>query len=120
MGVQAFLEQLKRLGHAVQELGEGRILFPYTIPTGRLAGQQIQVGFQVPNDFPITPPSGLHVSPRLLPHQSGGVHPTGGIHDSGPFGAGWQYWSRPISHWAQTKREVRDVMAHVRHLFDTL
>jgi hypothetical protein len=78
------------------------------------------VGFAVPADFNLTPPGGPHVSPRLLPMNSAsGLHPHCGVHDS-PFGPDWQYWSRPLSHWAQTQRHVRDIMAHVRHLFDTL
>jgi hypothetical protein len=47
------------------------------------------------------------------------AHPNCGVHES-PFGGEWQYWSWPLSYWAQTKRKVRDVLAHVHHLFDTL
>jgi len=112
------IEQLKTLGYQVSELGDAKVSFPFVIPTGKFAGQSIKLGFVVPGDFPVTPPSGPHISPRLLPHQSGGTHPTGGINDS-PFGAEWQYWSRPMPHWNNTKRTARDVMAHVRHLFDT-
>jgi hypothetical protein len=50
---------------------------------------------------------------------SGGAHPNCGVHES-PFGSEWQYWSRPLSHWAQTKRKAQDVLRHVHHLFDTL
>ncbi len=119
MGAADFVQQLRDLGYEVRELGAGKVAFPYEIPVGRMVGQRIQLGFMAPPDFPLTPPSGIHVSPPLLPKQSGGSHPTGAIHDS-PFGSDWQYWSRPISHWSQTKRTARDVMAHVRHLFDTL
>jgi hypothetical protein len=102
----------------IEDLGGGRVAFAYTILTGRFAEQQVKVGFQVPGDFPVTPPSGPHISPRLLPNQPGGAHPTGGIHDS-PFGSEWHYWSRPMPNWTTTKRTVKDVLAHIRHLFDT-
>ena len=46
-------------------------------------------------------------------------HPTGGIHES-PFGLEWQYWSRPIRHWNETRRNAADYMAHIHRLFDTL
>ena len=114
-----FLRELKELGYDATEIAPGRVVFPYIVESGKYAGRHIRVGFDVPGDFNLTPPSGPHISPRLHPNQSGGGHPTGGIHDSVNFGADWHYWSRPLSHWGQTKRTVRDVMAHVRHLLDT-
>jgi len=113
-----FLAGLQALGYGATEVAPGRVALPYTIESGKFAGRRIQVGFDVPGDFNLTPPSGPHVSPRLLPHQSGGTHPNGGVHDS-RFGSDWQYWSRPLSHWGQTAKTVKDVMAHIRHLFDT-
>ena len=118
MAYADFVAQLRQLGYAVEELGDGKVAFPYLVPSGRFSGEQIKLGFVVLGDFPLTAPSGPHISPRLLPVQSGGVHPSGGIHDS-PFGPEWQYCSRPIRHWSYTKRTVKDVMAHIRHLFDT-
>ncbi len=118
MASEDFTKQLKELGFEAKDLGDGKISFHYLIPTGRFANHQINLGFIIPSDFSLTPPSGLHISPRLLPLQPGGVHPTGGIHES-PFGPEWEYWSRPIQHWNSTQRTVRDVMAHIRHLFDT-
>jgi len=114
-----FIEQLKALVGEVEDFSDGRVAFPYTILSGSFAGKQIKLGFQVPEDFSVTPPSGPHISPRLLPNQSGGEHPRGGIHDSPAFGPDWHYWSRPIPNWTSTKRTVKDVLAHVRHLFDT-
>jgi len=116
-----FVRQLREFGYDVQELDGDKVWFPYEIPCGRLATTKIKLGFVVPADFNLTPPSGPHVSPRLLPiNASPGTHPNCGIHESPHFGAEWQYWSRPLNHWAQTKRTVRDVMAHINHLFDTL
>lgn len=115
-----FLVQLKELGYEVTDLGNGRVSFPYTIETGRFAGTSIRLGFVAPEDFPASPPPGPHISPHLLPINSvAGPHPAYGVHPSQQFGADWQYWSRPMRHWAATERRARSVMAHVRHLFDT-
>jgi hypothetical protein len=120
MAGSGFTEQLKALGYQITELGDGKISFPYEIPTGKFSGQSIRLGFVVPGDFPVTPPSGPHISPRLLPiNTRAGPHPAFGVHESSQFGAEWEYWSRPIHHWNHTKRTAKDVMAHARHLFDT-
>ena len=115
---QDFIDQLRLEGYEPQELGENRVAFPYRIPLGKFAGQEIRLGFAVNDDFPANPPSGPHVSPRLLPLNSTNVHPAGGIHDS-PFGGEWEYWSRPFPGWNETDRSVRAYMAHIRHLFHT-
>ena len=115
-----FIEALKLSVGEVQDYGNGKVSFTYIPEIGRCAGQVFQVGYEVPVDFPLSSPSGPHVSPRILPNQSGGTHPTGGIHDSPLFGATWHYWSRPMHHWAQTSRSVNDVLAHLRKLFATL
>src|SRR5438876_10343963 len=113
-----FIEHLKALGYAVADHGDGKISIEYLVATGKFADTNIRLGFIPPDAFPLSPPSGPHISPELLPRQSGGTHPSGGVNES-PFGAGWQYWSRPMHHWANTKRTVKDVLAHIRHLFDT-
>ena len=114
-----FMDQLRALGYQLSEGGD-RISFPFTIQTGKLAGEEITLGLLVSGDFMLNPPSGPHVRPRLLPlHPSQAPHPIGGIHDS-PFGSEWQYWSRPIPHWSETRRNAADYMAHIHRLFDTL
>jgi hypothetical protein len=105
MAREDFIKQLKDIGYDVQQFPDGRVAFPYEIPCGRRAGEKITLGFIVPEDFHLTPPSGPHMSPCLLPLKSGGEHPSGGIHESPQFGASWQYWSRPLNHWNKTKRE---------------
>jgi hypothetical protein len=115
---EEFIRQLQALGYKVQDHGGDKVSFCYVIPTGKFAETEIRLGFVAPSDFPLTPPSGPHLSPELLPRKSGGTHPDGGVNDS-PFGQGWQYWSRPLNHWAQTSRSVKDVLAHIRHLFHT-
>jgi hypothetical protein len=120
MSASDFIQALEAMGHSVTDHENGRVSFPYTVPCGKFADQTITLGFLVPGDFPLTPPSGPHLSPRLLPlNPISGSHPTHGVHESPSFGTGWEYWSRPMNHWPQTNRTARDVMAHVRHLFDT-
>ena len=116
-----FIEQLKQLGLDPKDRGNGRISFEYTVPVGKFYGEKVELGFEVPADFPLNPPSGPHVSPRLLPlnNTQGVPHPAGGIHESKNFGATWEYLSRPFPEWKNTDRTVRAYMAHIRGLFAT-
>ena len=114
----------------LEDLGYVPILVPghadhvtiqYQVPSGKFAGKKLQLGFIVPGDFPLTPPSGPHVSEAIHPVQAGGAHPTGGIHDSPAFKSAnnqsWQYWSRPHLNWV--KKTVVEYMAHIRRLWET-
>ena len=47
MARQDFIDQLKALGFAPEDLGANRVSFPYTIPVGKFIGQQIKLGFVV-------------------------------------------------------------------------
>jgi hypothetical protein len=117
--MKSFAEQLKGLGYDVTEEGN-KISFPFKIETGKRTGENITLGFISNADFLLNPPSGPHVRPRLLPiHPQEAPHPVGGVHES-PFGTDWQYWSRPIKHWAETRRNAADYMAHIHRLFETL
>ena len=121
MNPKNFTDQLRDLGHVVTEHSGGRVSFPYVIPTGRFAAAAIQLGFESVESFPLTPPGGPHISPRLLPLTAeAGVGACPGINPSPNFGTEWEYWSRPLQHWSATQRTARDVMAHVNHLFDTI
>ena len=121
MAAADFTAQLRASGFTVTERPDGPITFPFEIPIGCRAGERVELGFQVPSDFPASPPSGPHVSPRILPiHPDQSVgHPTGGVHES-PLGSEWEYWSRPFPGWATTDRSARAYMGHIRHLFETL
>jgi hypothetical protein len=120
MPIQDFVEQLRALGFSVTDHGEGRISFPYTVESGKFADQVITIGFIIPPDYNLSPPTGPHLKPRLLPiNATAGDHPLCGVHESSQFGPEWEYWSRPMNHWNQTQKHVDDVMAHLRRLFDT-
>jgi hypothetical protein len=118
MGRKDFVEQLEALGYRVEDLGDNRLAFRYIVPVGRFRGQETRLGLIVADDFPLNPPGGLHVSPRLLPIHPGNnlPHPQGGVHES-PFGPEWQYWSRPFPSWQKTDRTVAAYLGHIRDLF---
>ncbi len=121
MARSEFINELTQMGYKVEDTENNKVIFQYVIPVGRLAGQQIQLGFIVTDDFPLTPPSGPHILPRLLPiNTTHGAHPDHGIHPSDDFGPDWEYWSRPFPDWEKTDRSVKAYLRHIRHLFDTL
>ena len=85
------------------------VTFPYVVPVGGLAGEQVTVGLSAP-DFPVIPPGGVHLRPRIH-------HPGDKAHHASPLGPDWIYWSRPAAHWANTTRTIDDYLAHLRKLF---
>lgn len=126
-GVDVFAQGLSDLGYNPAALPENsdHVVIDYVVETGRFAGQQVRHGFIIPPDFPMTPPSGPHVSPHIHPIKTDGIHPEGAVHHAQalPFetGAGgqWQYWSRPITDWGQGKKTVAAYMSHVWRLWDS-
>lgn len=118
MGKAEFVQQVAELGYKVEDFGNDRVWFIYKVPVGKFKGQDIKLGFQVPLDFPVTPPSGPHISPRLLPLNSAvPKHPERAAESS--FGDQWEYWSRPFQEWPKTNRTAKDYMRYMRHLFET-
>jgi len=118
-GVSAFIAGLADLGFEATVLKDNldHVCLDYEVPTGRLAGTKVKLGFVVPLDFPMTPPTGPHVSPRIWPINPGADHPQR-AHESATFGADWEYWSRPIPNWAKN-RSVGAYMAHIWQLWHT-
>jgi hypothetical protein len=125
-GVEAFVDGLKDLGYA-PTLPEkpDHVVIDYEVQSGRFTGKKVRHGFVVPKDFPEVPPSGPHVSPHIHPiHPSQDIgHPLGAVQESGSFeegvGGQWQYWSRPFSGWALTKKTVAVYMSHIWRLWDS-
>ena len=129
IGTELFLEGLRALGYVPSVL-PGRpdhVVFEYQVETGRFAGRKVMLGLIVPQDFPMTPPTGPHVTPHIHPiNPVNGAHPTCGVHQthSQGFEAGagdqWQYWSRPYPQWGQSgKRTTASYMNHVWQLWDS-
>lgn len=122
MNRESFIQGFIALGCKPEARTDDFLVFPYVVPVGKFAGEEIRLGLEIKGDAPINPPPGLHVSPRLLPqHPSADLpHPAGGVHASPPaLGVDWQYWSRPIQHWKDGERSARQYMAHIRNLFAT-
>jgi hypothetical protein len=124
--VEVFIEGLKTLGYSPAALPgkPDHVVIDYEVPTGLFAGKKVRLGFIVPADFPLTPPSGPHVSPNIHTISGrGGQHPTGGVTNSPIFeeGAGgeWQYWSRSFPTWAQSKKTAAAYMSHIYRLWDS-
>jgi hypothetical protein len=116
-GKGEFARQLRELGLTPEDLGEHKLAVAWTIPEGRFAGQAVRLGFDVPCEFARTPPSGPHMSPRILPiNPNAAAHPAR-VHES-PFGADWLYLSRPYPGW-KPKVGVPGYLAFVAHLLRT-
>lgn len=118
--LHSFCNGLVALGYQAEVLDAEKryVAFDYVVETGPYAGRTFKHGIEVPQDFPLTPPSGPHICAVL--HQTGqtGEHPKSNVNDS-PFGNGWQYWSRPYADWAQSKQTVAAYLAHIFRLWDS-
>jgi hypothetical protein len=119
-----FLAQLRALGYEPELRSNEFVLVDYEVEVGKHIGEQVKIGLQVPADWPISPPSGPFVSPRLLPlNPSNGrgrpwdaVHAAHGRGLDDPAGV-WEYWSRPFTAWPRTDRSVKAYLRHLRTLF---
>jgi hypothetical protein len=106
-GADEFVRQLIELRFEV-ERKDAFVTFPLIVPLGSKIGETIRLGLEAPPDFPLSPPPGPHIAPRLS-------HPSGAVHAS-PLGPDWCYWSRPFSGWAATTRTAAEYLSHVRNL----
>jgi hypothetical protein len=128
-GVELFAASLRELGYEPVPLPKhaDHLVFNYKVQSGKYAGQEVRLGFVIPRDFSVTPPSGPYVSPEIhpiKPDQS--PHPTGAVHknQARPFdegaGGSWQYWSRPFPGWGVNGRStVANYMSYIWKLWDT-
>ncbi len=116
-GPPEFRRQLIELGYDSEPREDGRVVLPYTVRAGRHAGKQLRLGFEVPCDFPRTPPSGPHFAPRLQTINPGAPNHPDRAHESS-FGSDWQYWSRPYPGWRGTET-VATYLAYVDRLLET-
>lgn len=126
MGAQtdSFMEQLCALGYEPELLSGEFVVFGYEVELGKHIGESVLIALQVPGDFPMSPPSGPFVSPRLLPINPGqglgrpfdAVHTVAERGFADPQGI-WEYWSRPYTAWPNTDRSVKAYLRHLRTLF---
>ncbi|MGD0197170.1 MAG: hypothetical protein ABSC56_04595 [Solirubrobacteraceae bacterium] len=121
-GAEAFAEGLRSLGFTPELRNETLVVFDYEVEVGPLTGETCTIGLQVAADWPLTPPGGPIIAPRILPiHPGQDVgHPYGGVHENPELGVPAHYLSRPFPGWAATDRSVCAYLGHIRHLFDTL
>ncbi|WP_148615481.1 hypothetical protein [Nocardioides rubriscoriae] len=112
MPSQHLVDDLRTSGYdasLVVSSGAEFIVFDYLIPVGGLIGQTVRIGLQAP-DWPVNPPGGVMVSPRIQ-------HPGDDAHHASPLGADWIYWSRPFPDWAVGTRTLDEYLTHLRTLF---
>lgn len=122
-GKQAFVDGLKQLGYSPEDKGDSRVGFSYPIKDGQFKDRTITVGVEVPPDFNVTPPPGIHITPRLIPMKPEGAGNDRAA-DSTPFGGEWQYLSRPFvdaaGDWGSTTRDVKAYLRHVKWILELL
>lgn len=127
IGMAPFVEGLRALGYEPARLPDlkDHIAFDYVVESGKFEGTRVRLGFVIPPDFPMTPPSGPYVSPEIHTIKTDGAHPFGAVHkdQARPFdqatGNQWQYWSRPFPNWPASKRTVATYMSHIWKLWDS-
>jgi hypothetical protein len=123
--IESFSEQLRGLGYEPEVRHGQFVVFDYAVPVGKHANETVKVAIQVPGDWPMSPPSGPFVSPRLLPISGGTTgrgRPWDAIHTAHDRGLAdpeeiWEYWSRPYNAWPNTDRTVKAYLRHLLTLF---
>ena len=120
MGREKFKSGLEALGYTVELKDPDIVIIPFVIKEGRFADQQIKLGFQIPPDFEMTSPGGIHISPRLIPINPSPQDHTRAAESPQHFGNEWEYLSRPFTNQWALKRTVKRYMEYVKHLLDTL
>lgn len=126
-GIAFFAQGLRALGYepTLFETLPGHIMFDYVVESGTQRGMAVRIGLVVPGDFPATPPTGPHVSPRVMQPNASGAHPYGAIHIehakafAEAAGGEWQYWSRPANDWHTRRKTVGAYLSHLWNLWDT-
>lgn len=117
VGREEFVRQQVELGHA-PTLHEGNwVSISHRIERGTHAGKDVTLAFDVPADFPSTPPSGPHVLPRLRANSDVDRHPDRVANSA--RGNEWMYLSRPFVKWT-AKHGVRGYLAYITSLMETL
>ena len=114
-----FKDGLIKLGYDVKDISDTKVAFDYEIKDGKYKERKIKLGFEVPPDFELTPPTGPHLTPRFLPMNPAAPNHPERVADSS-FGQDWQYLSRPFPNWVSTNKSVGVYMHYVDQLLATL
>ncbi|MDX6438994.1 MAG: hypothetical protein QOF45_1577 [Gaiellaceae bacterium] len=122
--IENFVAQLRALGYEPEVRHEQFVVFDYEVPVGKHSGDIVKIALQVPGDWPMSPPSGPFVSPRLLPINgaTGLGRPWDAVHTAHDRGLAdaegvWEYWSRPYHAWPNTDRSAKAYLRHLLTLF---
>jgi hypothetical protein len=110
-GAERFVADLEALGFDDVKRDGSRVSTKWAVALGSRIGEVIEMGWDVPPDWPETPPHGPHVRPAF-------DHPGGGNHAS-PFGADWRHWSRPYNRWALDGRTMKVYVRFMTTLLST-
>jgi hypothetical protein len=100
MGPSKLADEFQKSGFSVEIRGDFVVIKNYVVPIGRFANQTIELAFQTPADYEVTPPGGFHTSPHL------GTVGHNAVHNS-PLGSTFAYWSRPIQGWPKQRNSKR-------------
>lgn len=131
LGHYALADQLEEMGYEPEVKGALKggtiVCVRHEVEVGPYAGMVVRLGLNNAHWFPLLAPTGVLVSPQLLPIRPfGHEHPYDRIYPAevgdlwDPAGV-WQYWSRPFVNWERSDRNARAYIdRHVRKLFATL
>ena len=84
------------------------VLKAFRIAVGRHAGKTVDIGVSE-QDFPFTPPAGIHVTPSLAANGTNNINLS-------PLGGNWQYWSRRLTDWT-TNRSAKHIISYINRIF---
>jgi hypothetical protein len=114
-GADRFFDELTALGFSPERDNSHGVWFGYQVENGPRRGEQLELGFVVPPNWPVEPPHGPNYRPAIL--RNAGV---AGVHPGRELGPDWDHWSRPHPQWAQTDYTVRAYMRYIRQLNEEL
>lgn len=105
--MEELIRQLRELGlnPVLAHRAHGLVtLEGYEIPLGKHAGKRIDLAIPA-QDFPVTPPAGVHLRPHLEPIGQRNIN-------ASPAGPDWQYWSRRLPDWTND-RSAHHILSYV-------
>ncbi len=105
--MEALAKEFESLGYSVDRSFAQHgvvVITGFNVGAGPYAGNTIDVGVSG-NDFPYTPPAGIHVRPMIAPNGQRNVN-------NSPLGANWQYWSRQFPNWG-IERTAKHIISYI-------